>query len=206
MDREMPPGFPGAEIEPDSMEGRLRGGSTGLLFPTGSTPPPLTQPLTQSGQPVGNGGVTGRQPVPAGVRLARMAGVVEDGQTNHEAMHAALQQAVDAHEVRLNAENQSNINRDRAVQALQAQVAALDARPVTNRSEFYARLSSRKFLLAVATALGAILAAVAGALPPEWAAVIAAVAGGLFTIAEGIADAQTRGAAPAKNGVSVKQT
>jgi hypothetical protein len=58
------------------------------------------------------------------------------------------------------------------------------------RDSFLLRLSSRKFILAVATAAGVILASVADAITPQWAALLAAISTSIYVLAEAYTDGQ----------------
>lgn len=68
------------------------------------------------------------------------------------------------------------------------------------RSDLYRRLTSRKFLFSVVTALGAVFSAAAGFIPPEVGAVIAAVIASIWTMSEAFVDGENaKAAAQAKN-------
>lgn len=59
-------------------------------------------------------------------------------------------------------------------------------------SSFLRSMMSRKFLLTVLGALSAVVAALAGYLPPEWAGGIAAALSALYVLVQGYADASER--------------
>jgi hypothetical protein len=161
------------------------------------------------GNPQGN-----PQAEPPKLRVPRPA-AEPSPDTSHEALHgwaereiAALQASLGAVSAELAEEHQLNVKRDDLLATWMQRVKAVEERPAdaAGGDSLRLRFTSRKFLLSAATAVGAVLAALAGALPAEWAAVIAAASAGVFTLAEGFADAQARGVpAAVRNTVSIKQ-
>lgn len=79
----------------------------------------------------------------------------------------------------------NEINHD--VIALVARIAALELSQAP-RNDLYRRLTSRKFLAALFTSIGAIVAALAGFIPAEVAATISAVITALWIAVEGFVD------------------